>query len=96
MGKAGFVILLLLGLAWYHLAGPGAPGHSPRGTALAFARAAASSECPALMEERFPDVAGARAVCSPEIAEALRAQTQVIVASNDGHSALVECFYGST
>lgn len=96
MGKAGFVILLVLGLAWYHLAGPGAPGRSPRGTALAFARTAASADCAALMDERFPDVAGARAVCSPDIAQALRAQAQVVVASNDGFSALVECFYGST
>jgi hypothetical protein len=96
MLKALILISVVLGLAWYQLAGPGAPGNSPRGTARAFLRAAASEDCAAQMDARFTRVDGARAACSAELTRALRASSQIIVNSNDGHTALVECFYGST
>ena len=96
MLKALIFLALVLGLAWYQLAGPGAPGNTPRGTARAFLRAVASDECATRMDDRFARVEGARAACSPVLARALRASSQIIVNSNDGHTALVECFYGST
>jgi hypothetical protein len=96
MGKAGLILVALLGMSWYQLAGPGANGHSPRGSARALLRAAMSPDCANLIEERFLNTAGARSLCSPELARALRTRHQIIEESNDGYVALLECFYGST
>lgn len=96
MGKAGLILLVLLAMSWYQLAGPGANGNSPRGSARALLRAASSPECASLMEEHFPNTSGARALCSPEIARGIRAQYEIVERGNDGFVALIECFYGST
>lgn len=96
MGKAAAILLVLLGLVWYHASGPGANGRSPYGTARALVKTAMAGECAALMEERFPAAAGARALCTPELARALRTQVGMAEVRNDGYAAEVEVFYGST
>lgn len=95
MAKIILLGLVLLGMAWYQLAGPGAPGNSPRGTARAFTRALASGDCAERLREDFPAIAGAR-FCTAEIARGLRANASFIVTQNDGNFATVDCFYGST
>lgn len=95
MAKMVLFGLALLGMAWYQLAGPGAPGNSPRGTARAFTRALAAGDCAERLREDFPGIAGA-GFCTPQIARGLRAHTSFIVTQNDGNFATVDCFYGST
>lgn len=96
MGKALFILLTVLGLAWYQFAGPGAPGNSPRGTARAFTRALAADDCASRLQQDFPAVAGAAGLCSASTARGLRAQARFYVVRNDGLTAIVDCLYGFT
>lgn len=94
MGKAILLALVLLGMAWYQLAGPGAPGNSPRGTARAFTRALAAADCAERLRQDFPAIAGA-GFCTPEVTRGLRTRASFFVTQNDGNFAIVDCFYGS-
>lgn len=95
MEKALLILLVILGLGWYQLAGPGAPGNSPRGTARAFTRALAAEDCASRLPHKFPAVTGAADLCSASTARGLRAQARFYVVHNDGLTALVDCLYGN-
>jgi hypothetical protein len=95
MGKMILLGLVLLGMAWYQFAGPGAPGNSPRGTARAFTRALAAGDCAERLRQEFPALAGG-GFCTPDIARGLRAHASFFVTQDDGSFAIVDCFYGST
>lgn len=87
---------LLLAMVWYFTQGTGGLGRSPRGTALAFTQAIGSNRCADKMDDYFPEVPGARSLCTPDLRHAFSSRRSVRLLSVADNSAVALCFFGST
>jgi hypothetical protein len=87
---------LLFALFWYFTQGAGGLGRSPRGTALAFTQAIGSNRCADTMNDFFPNVSGARSLCTPDLHHAFSSRRSVRMLSVADNSAVALCFFGTT
>jgi hypothetical protein len=87
---------LLLAMVWYFTQGAGGLGRSPRGTVLAFTQAIGSNRCAGTMDDFFPNVPGARSLCTPDLHHAFSSRRSVRLVTVSDDSAVAICFFGST
>ena len=88
--------MFLAALMWQFTEGAGGLGRTPRGTACAFVQAIRSSRCTDTMDDFFPNVAGARSLCTSDLHHAFSSRRSVSVRTISADTAVAICFFGST